>query len=114
MNASPTPPSNTPHLVLTSFPSERVAKKIAGHLIEEKLAACVSLIPGAQSMYFWEGAIQQDVEWLGLIKTQASTYKDLEKRLLELHPYETPEVLAIDIAQGSPAYLKWLGETLAR
>ena len=113
MSASPIP-NNAALLVLTSFPDEAVAKQIAGRLVEEKLAACVSLLPSVQSIYFWEGAIQHDAEWLGLIKTQASRYRNLEQRILELHPYDTPEILAMDVAAGSAAYLKWIDQTLSR
>ncbi len=100
--------SEQAYVVLTSFPSENAAKEIADQLVENKLAACVSLIPKAQSIYFWEGAVQRDEEWLGLIKTTKARYDDLEKRLVELHPYDTPELLAMEVAQGSPNYLSWL------
>ncbi len=100
-------------LVLSTFPDESVARSLADRLVQEKLAACVSLLPGVQSIYTWKGETQTDFEWLGLIKIQARTYPELEKRLTEWHPYETPEIIALDIARGSEAYLKWLRASLA-
>ena len=98
----------TQQLVLTSFPDEATARRIADQIVEHRLAACVSLLPGAQSVYFWEGKVQRDTEWLGLIKTSTDCYPELERRLLAWHPYETPECLAVEISAGSPAYLRWL------
>ena len=107
-----TPDADQPQLVLTSFPDADVAKRIASRLVEEKLAACVSLLPGAHSVYAWKGGVESAEECLALVKTHSGRYCELERRLVELHPYDVPEVLAIDIAAGAPAYVKWLGESL--
>ena len=95
-------------LVLTSFPNESTARRIADRIVENQLAACVSLLPGAQSIYFWEGKVQHESEWLGLIKTTEVLYPELETCLLAWHPYDTPECIAVDITAGSPDYLLWL------
>ena len=95
-------------LVLTSFPDESTAQRIANQIVEHRLAACVSLLPAAQSVYVWEGKVQHDSEWLGLIKTTEDRYAELEKRLLEWHPYDTPECIGVEITAGSPDYLRWL------
>lgn len=105
------PPAG-PLLVISSFPNETAAAEIASKLVEEKLAACVSLLPGAKSIYHWEGSIQSEEECLALMKSTAQAYPNLEARLLDLHPYETPEILAVDVLRGSPSYLEWLSSSL--
>jgi periplasmic divalent cation tolerance protein len=100
---------STEHLlVLTTCPDSATATRIATVLLEEKLAACVNQVPGIQSLYRWEGRIEQDDEVLMLIKTTKSAYDQLEALIRERHPYELPEVIAVPLAQGSHAYLEWL------
>ena len=81
-------------------------------LLQEKHCACVNLIPQVQSLYLWQGEIQQDQEILMLIKTSKEKYAALEQRIMELHPYDTAEVIALDIRQGSQKYLSWISESL--
>ncbi len=95
-------------LVLTSFPDADQARRAAGILIEERLAACVSLLPGVESIYRWQGAVETAAEVLALVKTRADLYDRLATRLGELHPYEVPEILALRPDQVSPAYRRWL------
>ncbi len=101
-------------LVLTTVPNENIATQIARQLVEERLAACVTLSSPAQSFYWWEGTLTQDQEWMLLIKTKESLYPELEKRLKELHPYTVPEILALPVAQGASSYLEWLEKETKR
>ncbi len=95
-------------MILTNCPDEATANAIALTLVEEKLAACVNLLPRVQSIYRWQGKIDSASEIPLLIKSTANAYPALEKRLQELHPYELPEIIAWPISQGLPAYLNWL------
>ena len=102
-----------PLLILTNCPDEEVANAIALALVEEKLAACVNLLPRVQSIYRWQGAVESASEIPLLIKTTAACYAALESRICELHPYAVPEIIAVPISRGLPAYLNWLAaETL--
>jgi periplasmic divalent cation tolerance protein len=89
------------------------ADRLARLLVEERLAACVQALPGLRSTYRWEGALEQSDETLLLIKTTADRYPALERTLAAHHPYEVPQVLAVDAAAGLPAYLRWLAEETA-
>jgi periplasmic divalent cation tolerance protein len=98
-------------LVLSNFPAADdagAAKRAAKALVKEGLAACVNLIPGVTSVYSWKGRLEEDSETTALIKTTFERYAELEVRLKELHPYETPEIIAIPIEAGSAEYLKWV------
>ena len=102
-----------PLLILTNCPDEATANTIALALVEEKLAACVNLLPRVQSIYRWQGTVESASEIPLLIKSTAENYPALEKRIAELHPYDLPEIIALPITQGLPAYLNWLAaETL--
>lgn len=95
-------------LVMSMFPDAEVARAISRTLVEEQLAACANLLPGAESVYWWKGVIESSVEVMGFFKTTDEQYKVLESRLKELHPYETPEIVAISISEGLPDYLQWV------
>ena len=95
-------------LVLCNAPDAASAQALATHLLEHRLAACVNLLPPCQSVYRWQGAIEQTTEVPMLIKTQAARYAALEAALHDLHPYDVPEIIALPIAAGLPAYLDWL------
>lgn len=97
-------------IVLCTCPSEEVALELAGALVEKALAACVNIIPGIQSVYHWENRVETDREWLLVIKAPARTYPDLEAAITSLHPYELPEIIAVPIIAGLPAYLAWMNE----
>ena len=95
-----------------SCPDTTTAGRIADALVEERLAACVNLLPGLQSVYRWRGKLQRDAaEVLLLIKTTRARYPALQARLPQLHPYELPELLAVESAAGLPAYLQWVDES---
>lgn len=98
--------------VTTAAPSAEDAERLAGALVERRLAACVQVVPGARSVYRWQGRIERAEEWLLMIKTEAWRYEALERAVRELHPYETPELLAVEVAAGSGAYLRWIGESV--
>ena len=95
-------------LLLSACPDMATAEHIAGTLVEEGLAACVTLLPGARSIYRWQGKLERVEECLLLIKACADDYPALERRLLALHPYDVPELLALPVLAGNPAYLAWL------
>jgi periplasmic divalent cation tolerance protein len=95
-------------VVLCACPDETVADRIAGALVEERLAACVNRLAGVVSTYRWKGEIHRDRECLLLIKTTIERFAVLRERIVALHPYELPEVIAVDIARGLPAYLDWI------
>ncbi len=97
-----------PYVVLTTCPDGENAGRIAGILVTEHLAACVNIVPGIQSWYRWQGTVQSSQEHLLVIKTSSDRYERLEKRLQALHPYELPEIIAVSVADGLPAYLSWL------
>ena len=90
------------------MPDKDRAAALARALVEEGLAACVNVVPGVTSIYRWEGRLQEDAEVLCLIKTRPAVFERARARILELHPYEVPEILAFAVDDGSPAYLEWL------
>ena len=99
-------------LVFTTLPSADKAAEIAKVLVEEKLVACANLLPAVRSIYRWQGKLHDENEVLVLLKTRAENLERLKLRLLEVHPYELPEMLAVPIESGYQPYLDWLaGET---
>ena len=102
-------------LILCTCPDAESAGHIARVLVEERLAACVNRVPGLTSVYRWQGEIHEDNEVLLLIKTRRELFELLRARIIELHPYDVPEVIALEIAAGHAPYLEWLRtETKAR
>ncbi|MBD8897379.1 divalent-cation tolerance protein CutA [Rhodanobacter sp. DHG33] len=95
-------------LCLCTCPDTDSAQKLAEALVGERLAACVNRLPGVLSTYRWQGQVNTDGEELLLIKTTAARFEALKARLLELHPYELPELIALPIERGHAAYLDWL------
>jgi periplasmic divalent cation tolerance protein len=100
---------STKLLVLTNLPDRAVAEKLAAMLIEKQFAACVNILAPCRSVYRWKGAVQHDEEHPMLIKTSAERYGALEQALRKGHPYELPEIIAVPIERGLPAYLDWVG-----
>jgi periplasmic divalent cation tolerance protein len=100
-------------VVLTTFPNEEEAARVVRALVEARLAACGNLLPGARSIYHWQGAVSDEREVVVLLKTRKADWAALLSRLVELHPYETPECVALRVAAGSPDYLAWLEDSLA-
>lgn len=103
-------PVNTPQarIVLTSLNGHEEAVRLGQTLVEEKLAACATILPGAQSIYRWQGQIESAQETILLLKTGPDQIGALEARLHELHGYQTPEFIVLPIEAGSKAYLDWL------
>jgi len=95
-------------LVITNLPDRASAEKLAALLIERRLAACVNILAPCSSVYRWQGAIQRDEEHPLLIKTARDRYADLEALIRANHPYELPEIVAVSIVHGLPAYLQWI------
>jgi periplasmic divalent cation tolerance protein len=95
-------------LILCTCPDAESATRIARALVEERLAACVNRVPGLTSIYRWRGEVHEANEVLLLIKTCRERFEALRARLVELHPYDVPEVIALDIAAGHAPYLEWL------
>ena len=99
-------------VVFITVPNLEVGEKIGNTLVEEKLAACVNITSEIKSVYFWKGKIEEDKEYLLIIKTRRDKFKSLERRVKEIHPYEVPEIIAVPIVLGSKDYLDWIDETL--
>jgi len=95
-------------LVFCTAPDTDAARRIASALVEYRLAACVNLLPGVESVYRWEGKITSDNEVLLMIKARSADYPLLETRIRALHPYELPEIIAVPLTAGLPAYLEWV------
>jgi periplasmic divalent cation tolerance protein len=95
-------------VVLTTLPTDSDANHFASQLVEERLAACVSVLPAMRSVYRWNDAIEKSDEHQLLIKTASHRLPELEARVKALHPYDTPELVVIPITHGSPTYLAWL------
>ena len=100
-------------VVFVTAGSAAEAETIARTLVEEQLAACVNILSPIRSIYRWEGRLADDQEWLLLIKTRAERFSAVEARIKALHSYQTPEVIALPIVQGSEDYLRWLSESVS-
>ena len=96
--------------VFTTWPDLATARTAARTLVEERLAACGNIVPGVESVYRWEGKVETGSEVLVVFKTTIGRYPALEARVQTLHPYAVPEVLALRVTDGLPAYLRWVEE----
>jgi periplasmic divalent cation tolerance protein len=94
--------------VFTTLPDEEQAGRLARELVERRLAACVQVVGPVASTYRWQGSVESAREWLCLLKTTRDRYLELEAALIELHPYDTPEFVAVPVVEGSRRYLDWL------
>lgn len=99
-------------LVLTTTGTEEEARKIARGLVERRLAACVNIVPRIASIYRWQGKIEEAEEWLLLIKTTKAAFEQVCAAIIEMHSYELPECIGIEMAEGSTAYLAWIGDSV--
>ncbi len=95
-------------VVLVTTPTPERAAEIARALVEERLAACGNVVPGLRSVYRWEGKVHDDAEALLVLKTTRARFEALRDRVLALHPYAVPEVIAVPVEAGSAAYLAWI------
>ena len=101
-----------PVIILTTTPTKNAAKHIADHLIEQHWAACVNIVQNSESVYIWEGKIQNESEYLLQIKTDKSFIPKIELYFDEVHPYDIPELIVIDIIGGSHKYLDWMSKAV--
>ena len=101
-------PSGRACVVLVTCPDKQVAGRLAEALVAEHLAACVNIVPAVESVFWWKGKLDRSAEVLLVIKTAFRAVKALEERVKQLHPYEVPEVIAIQIVSGYPPFLQWV------
>ena len=99
--------------VITTLPDREAASRLAGTLVEARLAGCVQVLGPIESTYRWQGAIETAQEWMCLIKSDRSHYAALETAIRGNHPYEVPEILSFDVTEGSRTYLDWLAQQLS-
>lgn len=95
-------------IVLSTAGSEQEARRIAEHLVSNRLAACVNIVPGIESVYRWRGKVEMGREWLLLIKTTAELCSSVQEAIATLHSYDVPECVVLSIEDGSPDYLGWI------
>jgi periplasmic divalent cation tolerance protein len=98
--------------VTTTLPNRALADQVASNLVDARLAACAQVIGPLTSTYQWQGRMETAEEWYCFLKTTESRLPALRARLRELHPYEVPEIIAVPIADGDPAYLRWIRESV--
>ncbi len=99
-------------VVLSACESEEQASTLARVLVEQRLAACVNILPGARSIYRWQGKIEDSAEWVLVIKSRRDLFEKLREAIANQHSYEVPEVIALPVVDGSEAYLAWLDREL--
>ena len=98
-------------VVLVTCPDRSSAEGLAGALVNEKLAACGNVMSAVESFFFWDGEVQNESEFLLVLKTREDLFEDVKARVQEMHSYEVPEIIALPIAHGNQAYLDWIDET---
>ncbi|MBN1420324.1 MAG: divalent-cation tolerance protein CutA [Planctomycetes bacterium] len=98
-------------VILCTVPTD-AAERIAGAIVEQRLAACANIVPGLLSIYWWKGEVQRDPEKLLVIKTTAERTQALIDGIRAIHPYEVPEIIAMDVVAGFPPYLAWVEESV--
>jgi len=99
-------------LILCTCPNSAIAEQLASLLVEQRLAACINIVPGLTSIYRWQGKIEKDTEVLLLIKTTQDRYAGVESAIQQHHPYELPEIIAVTVDEGSPDYLRWITSSM--
>jgi periplasmic divalent cation tolerance protein len=99
-------------IVLSTAGSEDEARKIARGLVERQIAACVNIVPRIESIYRWQGKVESCTEWLLLIKTTIERFPAVRDAIRELHSYDLPECVSINVEDGSPEYLQWLEDSI--
>jgi periplasmic divalent cation tolerance protein len=98
--------------VTTTLPDREAARRLGTRLVEERLAACAQVLGPVSSVYRWQGEVETATEWYCHLKTTAARVSAMVSRIRELHPYETPEIIALPVAEGDPAYLRWIEESV--
>ena len=100
-------------IILTTASSEKEAQSIAEELIDSSLAACVNIIPNIRSIYMWKGKRESSPEFLLIIKTNQDCFKSIAEKIKQLHSYDLPEIISIQIADGDESYLKWIDNAVS-
>jgi periplasmic divalent cation tolerance protein len=100
-------------IVLTTAASEEEAHKIARHLVERRLAACVNVVPQIASIYRWQGEVEEAREWLLIVKTTSAAFGEVRQAIAELHSYDVPECICLAVEDGSATYLEWIAESVS-
>ena len=100
-------------IILTTAGSQKEADKIAHALVERRLAACVNIVPRIESVYRWQGKVESATEWLLVIKTQAELFEHVRDAVKELHSYDLPECVMLEVSAGSQEYLDWIAKNTA-
>lgn len=98
-------------VVYITIPNSETGEKIANTIVEKRLAACASIVPGLSSIYHWQGEICNETELLLIAKTRDSLFERLEQEVKSIHPYQVPEIIALPIIKGSREYLDWIDES---
>jgi len=98
--------------VITAVETKASAQAIAHAVVEKRLAGCVQIVGPITSVYRWRGKVETAEEWLCAIKSRETLYEEIEREILETHPYETPEILAMPVTAGSSRYLEWLSDNI--
>jgi periplasmic divalent cation tolerance protein len=101
-------------LILTNMPDAQSAQSMAHSLVELKLAACVNILPGVKSVYRWQGNVEQAGEVTLLIKSTQARYAEIEEAIKSMHTYSVPEIIAVPIVKGLPAYLNWITQEMKK
>ena len=101
-------------IAFCTFPDQEVARKIVTEIIDLRLAACGNIVPQVHSIYRWEGKVESNDESLAIFKLDAAHYPAFETKLRELHPYDVPEIVAIEPQEVNAAYAKWVGHEIQR
>jgi periplasmic divalent cation tolerance protein len=101
-------------IAFSTFPNGETAQKIARNLVENAVVACANLVPSVESIYFWQEKVETTAEVLAVFKMTAARYSEFESRLRQLHPYDVPEIVRLNIVEGNPDYLRWIEESCSR
>ena len=101
-------------IAFSTFPDKETAQKIARDLVENAIVACANLVPSVESIYFWNEKVETGAEVFAIFKMTAARYSEFESRLCELHPYDVPEIVRLNISAGSADYLRWIEESCSR
>jgi len=96
------------HILLSTVESAQTAEKIASTVVEERLAACVNVLPGVSSYFRWKGEIQSEQEFMLILKTSTDRLRELTERIKNLHPYEVPEIVSLSVEEGHQPFLDWV------
>lgn len=99
-------------VVLVTCPTAAVGRRLAGALLNRRLAACVNLLPGMESRFWWKGRVDRARETLLVIKTTRAAFERLRRAVAELHPYDVPEIIALPVVAGHPPYLDWIASAI--